>query len=381
MVLGACGQAVSNPQVLMIPSQPITRELRTETPFFTATTIASTVSETSTPFRPEKLQANLTDPAALPAGATAIWVYLNYVEASFGNSVMVKAFLKPMVYKQEYYSWIKWPGDNPTITEMQVCVALDSPCQLTNSWVPFVQEKEFNVKIEWIGYRDYWVTAKFRDSNGKIISSILTLDGFSATNPSEEVSVKTTISGKYDNRTPFAALPTRFQVRAAATETEIARTAPTETKFWEALKATDVVIATNIAATWTAAVVTQVALAKASNSVVGSIYFANSVIDKSGDTHCCINGGHAYLGDTFDAKVHFLAASPFAEVKEMRLVTEYAEYPKDIESALWEPFLPEKAFSFNTVGNWISLTVKVQYRDALGNLSPVYENYILVEGW
>ena len=72
-----------------------------------------------------------------------------------------------------------------------------------------------------------------------------------------------------------------------------------------------------------------------------------------------------------------MTASPFAEVTEMRVTD-----GPNLESIAWEPFVPNKTFSLDIpVVNFFGLAIGVQYRDALGNISPIYSDSISVEGW
>ena len=49
-------------------------------------------------------------------------------------------------------------------------------------------------------------------------------------------------------------------------------------------------------------------------------------------------------------------------------------------NAPWEPFQEAKSYPANLIINWVGWWINVQYRDAAGNLSPVYCDDISLEG-
>jgi hypothetical protein len=98
-----------------------------------------------------------------------------------------------------------------------------------------------------------------------------------------------------------------------------------------------------------------------------------------------VAGGRWMLGivdQPLTIPVTFQAESPFAEVTEMRTAEQERLSEEEMALIPWEPFAPEQAFQFTpTVANWFSFGVSVQFRDAKGNLSPVYYGYTSVEGY
>ncbi|HEX6383637.1 MAG TPA: hypothetical protein VF177_03105 [Anaerolineae bacterium] len=93
----------------------------------------------------------------------------------------------------------------------------------------------------------------------------------------------------------------------------------------------------------------------------------------------CCAGGRA--GDVIELAVEFEASSPVAEVTEMRVrVANVTFTEEDLAEAEWEPFVNRKSVPVNVALNWVGYFVTVQYRDAAGNLSPVYSDDIAVEG-
>jgi hypothetical protein len=115
------------------------------------------------------------------------------------------------------------------------------------------------------------------------------------------------------------------------------------------------------------AALAQTATAFPLTHVTGSVVIADGL--------CCV-GGKA--GDTLQIKVNFTASSPFAAVTEMRLVGCVTE--AEAGNVSWEPFAPEKNYPWTPPINWTSFGIGVQYRDAQGNVSPIYCDDVAVEG-
>ena len=93
---------------------------------------------------------------------------------------------------------------------------------------------------------------------------------------------------------------------------------------------------------------------------------------------CCTDG---ISGETIQVNVVFEASGPVAEVTEMRVRVGTVQFGEsDMAEAEWEPFQSLKAYPVLVALNWTSFYVSVQYRDAQGNISPVYHDEILVEG-
>jgi len=93
---------------------------------------------------------------------------------------------------------------------------------------------------------------------------------------------------------------------------------------------------------------------------------------------CCVGG---VAGDTIQVGVAFRASSPLAEITEMRVrVGSRAFNEREMGTAAWEPFARHRRFPVNIALNWVGFYVSVQYRDAQGNLSPIFHDDISVEG-
>jgi hypothetical protein len=96
------------------------------------------------------------------------------------------------------------------------------------------------------------------------------------------------------------------------------------------------------------------------------------------DGHCCASGK---AGETIEITVAFQASSPFGEVTEMRVRQGQIPLSEDeLGDVEWEPFAPDKIYAVPVAINWVGHFVTVQFRDAQGNLSPVYHDDIAVEG-
>lgn len=380
LALSACLPATPKSQT---PS-PLPATSQSQTPSSPPTFIPVALTP-STP-SPYELESFISEATLDPSGSleriTAVRVNPISTGALFGDSAIVTISFQQMILQRgagNWGPWAIWPdkyGLSPA-AEVRMCITFAGPCQLPDNWEPFVIEKAFSVQVDWLGYRPYWVTAQFRDSRGgTVLSTYTDVDARYADNPKEETNVHGSISGYYNPDIPIAALPTQFQVRAAAAATEVARIAPTETMYAETAVAIHSAHATSFAGDKTAIAVTQSALAQLSSSVVGAVKFDITLGEES---HCCYG---AHPGEVISFPVHFVAASPFAEIKEMRFITAYGRWPReDVEAAPWEPFVSEKTFTLGVSPNWVTFDIRVQYRDALGNVSPVYENYMSIEGW
>lgn len=95
------------------------------------------------------------------------------------------------------------------------------------------------------------------------------------------------------------------------------------------------------------------------------------------DGRCCVGGT---AGDTLEVQVSFDAQSRDGPVTEMRVLQRNVRELSEMREAEWEPFVPQKTYPVHVALNWIGSYISVQYRDAAGNLSPVYVDDISVEG-
>lgn len=95
----------------------------------------------------------------------------------------------------------------------------------------------------------------------------------------------------------------------------------------------------------------------------------------------CCKGGTA--GSVIPVHVEFEASSSAGIITEMRLKKIHGKKcfsGSEMEQADWEPFTKGKTFDVSVAINWQSFDVSVQYRDSVGNISPVYCDDLGVEG-
>ncbi len=58
------------------------------------------------------------------------------------------------------------PSASSPVTEMQFCVSLEAPCELTDQWTPFYPHQEVVFPADWLGRRTLNINASFRDAGG-----------------------------------------------------------------------------------------------------------------------------------------------------------------------------------------------------------------------
>jgi hypothetical protein len=97
------------------------------------------------------------------------------------------------------------------------------------------------------------------------------------------------------------------------------------------------------------------------------------------DGACCIG---APAGSTLEIRVAFSATSPFAELTEMRVRVGVGPFDAaEMSEVPWEPYVTGRMVPVAVAINWTGFYVTAQFRDALGNISPVYQDDISVEGF
>jgi hypothetical protein len=311
---------------------------------FTLLTIASCAAGSTTP-RPSEMLFTPTDALSIkqPVGTLArptiaptisehtveiIEAYLLVYATKtsfFGSDVVVNQSVRVVIKsapglltrREKGYSYHSM--DISPAVEMQFCTSFDDPCQLTGSWIPFAEEREIVLPVQWIGPRTFWAQTQYRDATGAVVP----IDNQGTLQETERLSAQ--INGILDERTPISAQPTQIQTAIAAT--------------------------------------------RQAYPVTGSVSIMGG--------HCCVSGIEGRPGPI---PVDFAAQSPFAPVVEMRTKEDWVT-ETEISSAAWVPFVPRKRFMFTPpTFNWYSFRISVQYRDAKGNLSPLYYARISVEG-
>ena len=223
-----------------------------------------------------------------------------------------------------------------SVTEMQVCFAFDTPCQLNDAWVPFTlspnssflggsARQKYSFLVDWIGPRILYVVAQFRDEQGRSIPSLAST--FSSDQPVDISQISIQIDGIWNEATPAQYQPAPVQTAIAAT--------------------------------------------KAAFPVTGSVILAGGA---------SATGGIA--GETIQVQAVFTAASPDGAVTRMRVKSGGTCRTDQIQmdDAAWEPFTTTRTFSVSVAINWIGFYVAAQYQDEKGNYSPIYCDDISVEG-
>jgi hypothetical protein len=225
-----------------------------------------------------------------------------------------------------------WVGHN--VAQMRTCFSFNAPCIPDGPWVAFRPSVEaafaggfrqgHRFHVDWIGAHALWIGAQYQDDMGNPVKVV---DGdhsdVISRGPAEVLQTRRDVIGVWDEATPFAAQPP--------------------------------VVRTLIAAT------------RIASEMTGSVDIGPGL---------GAMGGAA--GETISARVLFTAASPYGRVTDMRIAGGCSL--EAVQSAGWEPFVPEKAYPIYVPINWTSFSIAVQYRDDKGNISQLYCDDIGVEG-
>lgn len=262
-----------------------------------------------------------------------------YLTARMGDKAILTITFEPAFLLSDKFSIVEWKDHN--VREMEIC---QQPCGFTGEWKPFAPTYRCTVLVEHIGRRfmTCQLRARFRTTDGAILyathTSSIANDGI--------LEVGTWGIGEYNPQTPISGYSENEQPDAAATATYVAF---------------------------------------AQNHVAGSIEINHNENDKMS----------AKKGSTIELELSLQATSPFADITEMRLLEDGAWYFYDPSSstpvhcvsedemnrAAWELFVPTRTYSIDVnFENWVDYGYAVQYRDRLGNISPLYCNLISVEG-
>jgi hypothetical protein len=116
---------------------------------------------------------------------------------------------------------------------------------------------------------------------------------------------------------------------------------------------------------------TAIAETQAAFPISGGVEFEEGI--------CCVGG---IAGEIIEIEAAFWTENPHGEVTEMRISREpwACHIERSLEVAAWEPYTPRKALLTLVAINWQGSYLRVQYRDAMGNLSPIYCDDISIEG-
>lgn len=302
--------AACQPQVAAVPSPTFPpTQLAPLTPAATSA-VRSPLSVTNTNYR---VEIALFDPngrtaISAPVGST---VTLTIAFRSYNNVVTQ--------WSDGTTSQYSVAAPSNAVNEMRYCSGLGRTCSLPERWAPFASEQRVAIPVDWVGLKEYGVTAQFRDAVGNLNPA--------GPNLAERASTWVPVTGVIDERTPVASQPPRVQ--------------------------------------------TAIAEARTAFPVTGSL--------KVGEGS--ITGGKA--GSTINIRVQFQASSRAAPVAEMRIKRDAIGRclsPDEMADAAWEPFAADKFYPYVVALNFTTFKLHVQYRDARGNLSTVYCGDIAVEG-
>lgn len=214
------------------------------------------------------------------------------------------------------------PWENAGIAEMRVCAEIEQQCQPGGAWLDYNPEFRLEFDTDWIGERAVWVGAQFRDGSGNVIRA------YNPSNPPDqnEYGASTIVmNSAVDERTPMPAQPAFVQTAVSAT--------------------------------------------RAAYPVTGSLVLRQGL--------CCAGGK---VGTTIEIDAAFDASGPNTTVTQMRLL-HHCGTQTEMNTAPWESFIEHKTFPYKiSASNWVGWYLAVQYRDANGNLSPIYCEDISIEG-
>jgi outer membrane murein-binding lipoprotein Lpp len=93
---------------------------------------------------------------------------------------------------------------------------------------------------------------------------------------------------------------------------------------------------------------------------------------------CCAGG---LAGQTITIRAAFIASSFHGDIIEMRVASGTRQLDmEEMAQIPWEPYEKYKSFQVELVNNWVGYWVQAQFRDAEGNISPIYGDDISLEG-
>lgn len=96
------------------------------------------------------------------------------------------------------------------------------------------------------------------------------------------------------------------------------------------------------------------------------------------DGLCCIGG---VAGVLLSMPVSFFARSRNVPVIEQRVDFLPCQSDEPISAAAWEPSRTTQSYTITIPINWATRSVRAQFRDAAGHLSPIFCDDIYTEGF
>lgn len=118
----------------------------------------------------------------------------------------------------------------------------------------------------------------------------------------------------------------------------------------------------------------------------GSVTPTEGTISSPVSGSVLVEGGNSMAGgvsgDTIELEVNFEASSTAGQVTEMRVDAGGFGCAREdaMSDSQWEPFAPQKVYNTTAFINIQGWYVSAQFRDASGNVSPVYCDDISIEG-
>lgn len=213
------------------------------------------------------------------------------------------------------------PWRNAPVAKMRWRLVVGSEPGGLDEWHAYQPTIERDVVVDWLGTRMFLLQVEFSDAAGQTIMALAS--GDSVAQPQALAAL--TVRASLDPHGPLDPLPEAVQTAAAAT--------------------------------------------RGAFPVSGSVQIE--------DGRCCAGGP---AGAHVTLRVAFAARSSAAMVTEMRVQTgQCVREPAQMKGE-WQPFEAQRSYDAQLALNWVGWWISVQYRDALGNLSPVYCDDISLEG-
>jgi hypothetical protein len=246
-----------------------------------------------------------------------------------GSQAQVMATFSPLIVQEQRSpdgsllstNWSPW-RDHP-VSEMRVCFAAGQACVPAGPWQAFQDEASFTLPVDWLGQKTFFLAAEFRAANGGSIPAA----GMDSLQPQAVAQVQLDTLARADPNPPAGQTPNpQVQTAQAATRS--------------------------------------------------AFPVSGSVLIEEG--RCCAGG---VAGSEVQLSVAFTASSPAGAVSEMRVQAGGSCLHDAVAlEAPWGPFAPQRTITTRLAQNWVGFYVNVQFRDAQGNLSPVYCDDISLEG-
>jgi hypothetical protein len=330
--LSACAPLnIPDVKSILSPATATSAPVPSDTPQPAIATTTPTRSSTPTPTSPPGTPTVTPTPEVYHVVAVTLNVHgstLALPEVDAGATAVIDLAFNPVVLSimrrsdgtATSFSTAAW--QNAQIGQFRYCFAAGTGCQPPKDWQAFQPTVSTKVQVDWLGQRPFFLWAEFRDPTGNIILST----SKDSPLPKAQTTSGLIMISKFNTATPLAKLPPPVMTALAGTRMAFPLT--------------------------------------------------GSVLVNEG--RCCA-GGKA--GSKITLTVKFQATSPNSTVSDMKVQVGggCVSDPAQLKGG-WEPFLPTRNYETSLAGNWVGWYISVQYRDAAGQLSPVYCDDISLEG-